>query len=350
MAGLSLAGLDINNTGQTVQLKNPLTVTGNVTLTDGTLTGPSNLTMNAAGTVNLFGGTLDTTFTMGAPFVQPSVAITAGSTQTNPFTITSNGYLDNFGNAILSGDGDHISNNGTIRNESGATFDIQSDVSIMPVGGSGSVGNSGTFQKSGGSASSIGGLAFTNSGDLLLKSGTLTINPRIWQTKGSMQLLGGNLASPNFDILLDGGTLSGGGQITCTKLKNESATVSPGLHGSPASITVTGDYEQDSGGTLVIAINQIGQYSFVYAQKNPNVAGSGNATLAGTLTVNKDPNYKPPYGQTLGIVGADLSVSGGFSIVSISNNEWYNGDTALYFIPLLNSNGKEFDLFATYYG
>lgn len=359
MAGLSLAGLTINNTRQTVQLNNALTVTGDVSLGGGKLTGPSSLTMNAPGTVELFGGTLDTRFQMGGIGVKPSVSISGGAPG-NFFTITQKGTLDNFGNATLGGVGDHIINQGSIVNESDATFDIQADVNILGANSPGSVGNKGTFKKSGGSASSIETLAaFTNSGALILQSGTLTLTHGMVQDlmpSASTQLNGGNLAAfdglVGYDINLNRGTLTGSGQITCRNLNNNGATVSPGYTGSPSPVTVLGNYVQGSNGTLNIAISSMGLYSAILVQKNPNdnLNATGSATLAGTLNVNKDANYKPPYGQTLGIVRGEVSVGGGFSIVSISNNQWYNGDTALYFIPLLNSNGKEFDLFATYYG
>ena len=139
-------------------------------------------------------------------------------------------------------------------------------------------------------------LSFNNAlnlnGNTLAKTGdgTLNINNRL--TNGGGQVTG------------IAGTISGSGFIG-GDLDNQSATVAPG--NSPGMLTVDGNYNQGSDGTLAI---EIGGTEAGVGHDVLNVLG--DASLAGTLSVSLIDGFTPSGGNTFKVLtaGGELTNSG----------------------------------------
>ncbi|XHR29047.1 MAG: autotransporter domain-containing protein [Chthoniobacteraceae bacterium] len=176
----------------------------------------------------------------------------------------------------------------------GTTGSITSDVlnnSVLAFDRADSVTYSGVL-------SGTGELIQNGSGDLILtgnndayagtstvKNGILTINSE----------LGG-------DVTVTGGVLNGSG-IIGGSVYNQSI-ISPGSSGSPATLTIDGNFTQYSSGTLGIQIASASQYS--------QLAVGGTATLGGVVSVSILNNYVIQTGDTFEILTAS-AISGTFS-------------------------------------
>jgi hypothetical protein len=94
------------------------------------------------------------------------------------------------------------------------------------------------------------------------------------------------------DLDLEGGLLTGSGEVKA-RLDQTGGTVSPGS--SPGTLTVTGDYDQDPGGTLLVEIG---------ASAHDLLKVTGNASLAGTLEVNLLDGFEPALGRSFDVLEA----------------------------------------------
>jgi hypothetical protein len=120
-----------------------------------------------------------------------------------------------------------------------------------------------------------GGVAVTNSGGIVLDSGTLAVTgPSFVQTAGTMALFGRTLTS-SADIALHGGTFRGPGKVDAA-VSNTGATVQLQTHGT---LAITGRYTQGSHGEAVIKVA-----GSTPASRDAINAG-GALTLHGTLTL-----------------------------------------------------------------
>ena len=251
----------------------------------------------------------------------------------NGSNVTLNARLQNFGTLNWSsanpqeGPGPNIDlgANGILDNE--GTFNIQT-ASTESITGSGTVTNDKTMQKTGVNQTAISGTFTAGPGSTLtVNSGTLAFQG-ISTTSGNVVLNGGNISSvQTFDVNA-GGNLSGVGTVTITGAGNKldnSGTVTPGVNNVPGTLTIVGTYEQEGTGTLAINIDAAGTSGVLKVQ--------GAATLAGTLSVAKNANYKPVAGTQVTFL-TYTSASGDFGSKNISNNGWQAGGKLVRFVPV----------------
>jgi hypothetical protein len=104
---------------------------------------------------------------------------------------------------------------------------------------------------------------------------------------------------------LNGGMLTGGLTIAAN-VDNASGTVMPGS--SPGALTISGNYVQGPGGTLLVEIGGTAP-----ASQYDQLVVNGNATLGGTLQVTLVNGFVPLGGETFTVVRASGSVSGAFA-------------------------------------
>ncbi len=275
------------------------------------------------------------------------------------------GTLINTGMITLSGTGTKtlggvLSNRGTIVHQSGplrfdfgtqfvyavgklensGLYDLQGDVALeLGTVFPGSISNAGMFRKSAGtgntSLSSL--LAFSNTGSVEVRSGTLALGNTVAQVSGntltggtwsvfanSTLVLPGSITSNQANVSLNGlgstlaaingltsnaGSLSVlGGQTftTASSLSNSgNLIVGPG-----SALNVTGNYSQTAPGTLTVQIDgrpANGRFG--------RLASTGNAVLAGTLNIVLQNGFGPTAGDMYAVL-TFASHSGAFSTIT----------------------------------
>jgi hypothetical protein len=158
-----------------VALPNNVTVTvneaaacHNLTLTAGTLTGSSNLTVY--GDFVWTSGTMDGS---GRTIIAPGATLTINSPS---FTLALNRPLENGGTVVWAGAPGINVNNVVITNCPGALFHVQNAATLGSGGGTPRFDNAGTFRKSANSGTMTFNIPFNNYGDLDLQTGTLHHN------------------------------------------------------------------------------------------------------------------------------------------------------------------------------
>jgi hypothetical protein len=259
----------------------------------------------------------------------------SGGTVTNAL-VTANGGLTINGNTTLNGGklvnpvlctwstGNFIGANGAVlSNLLGATFENTFDGNAGS--GAGAVPlfvNAGSFLKTGATAplgtTSID-FQFINTGTVEVRTNTLRygINQ---QTAGVTLLDGGGLSAQAQPVQLLGGSLLGTGLVTVANTQNliNSATISPGL--PLGELDISGNYQQTSAGVLDI---ELGGYSpgtnFDFVSVTGGGAG-GVATLGGTLNVTITNGFAPTNGATFTFLKA-LSRVGAFAAFNYPSND-----------------------------
>jgi fibronectin-binding autotransporter adhesin len=258
---------------------NPTLDTGsNVDAISGVISGPGALTKIGSGTLILAGantyagGTLLNEGTLG---IASNSALGAGALAMQPGTILqfeANGLT--LPNAIvLAAD---------------PTIDTGSNTDTI----SGVISGSGALDKIG-SGTLILTAANAYSGPTDVQAGTLALR--------------GSLAST---VMVESGATLGGTGTIGGLIANSGATVAPGVLGTYARFTVTGEASFAAGSTFAVAINPAGQ--------NDKLVTTGTTTLSGgTVAVNgASGTYSPSTRYTL--VTAQDGVSGTFSSLSTS--------------------------------
>ncbi len=182
--------------------------------------------------------------------------------------------------------------------------------------------NSGTFQVSQGSTLAISYGSFTNSGTVNIGSSSDT-SGSLFQMVGSndyVQTAGTTTLGSAYSTLavqsgqsvnIEGGLLQGFGTIQGNLIN--SGTVHPG--DGPGTLTVTGNYTQNSGGVLDIAIGGLtpgSQYGVLSV--------TGSASLDGTLDISLLNGFTPTSGDTFVILtSSDLNGMFTDSTIQIGN-------------------------------
>src|SRR5579871_1132926 len=312
-ADLAISGsLTLNGTSSMITLEQTTgTLTGSGTLTVSSVLTWSGGTESGAGVTNANGGmTLS-----GEPFLDTR-------TINNTKTATWNG------SAFL------MLNTAVFNNKSGATWNHQNDSQIEWDGGSPTFNNAGTFEKTGGTSTSGGGvggsLVFNNTGTVISRSGTLLLGSSYTQTGGSTELNGGNIAmSGSTPLTEDGGSVLGSGTIT-GNLTNSAGTVSlTNNANTTGTLSIAGagvgSYAQGTKGTLLLDVAGSGAGQFDV------LSSAGSATLAGSAQICLIKGFKPTIGAKFPIV-TYVSESGTFSNVNFGWTLSYGstGVTATY--------------------
>jgi autotransporter-associated beta strand protein len=318
------------------------------------VSGSGNLTMAGTGTLNLSGNlAYSGSTTISSGIVQ--AGSTTGLSPNSAFTVNSILDLNGFNSTIgsLSGNGTVLNNGSTTagltigNNNATTTFAgvLKDGTSILQLTKSGSgtliltgnntytggttisagtlqVGNGGTtgsitgnvadngvlvFDRSdsvtfGGVISGPGSLVQQGAGTLTLPgpntyTGTTTVNA------GSL-IVDGSIASTQ-TVVNSGGFLGGHGTIGGNLVNN--GTV--GQFNSPGTLTVVGNYTQNPGGTLRIAVGGLA------STQHDALAANGHVTLGGTLQLNPLGGFTLQPGNQVTFITAKNGVSGSFSTV-----------------------------------
>ena len=158
---------------------------------------------------------------------------------------------------------------------------------------------------------------FSNAGKTTVGAGSgFSVGGSYTQTAGTTTVDGALMAPAG--LTLQKGTLQGKGAIAAAV--TSSASVTPGDSSSkPATLTVTGTYTQNSGGSLNISIGGTAAGSF------GQVAVSNGVSVGGTLVIKRIKGFVPAIGNTFNIVTGS-AVSGQFATVkgtSINSSEHF---------------------------
>jgi hypothetical protein len=341
IASLSVSEVNpLDNTfTSTITLNQSLTVTNNLPMISGTIQSPGSITVKdpqdkISPTFDWQGGTINANITLGTATGQNNPATTI-----HPLTALNYGAdtLTNYG-TITWTRGNIVADSCTITNNSPGVFDIQCNANLTRVVGAfPSITNNGTFKKSSGTGTTSIDADFTNTSQFSLLSGIVQFESGnlITQTGGSTVLNGGNLNVAR-TYYVSGGSISGVGTIgqvnsaggnLSTDVAGETGTgtgsVHPGVGTGPGTLNVAGNYTQTSGGSLVINSDAAGNIGLL------NVQGT-LATLAGAVTVTRDPNWKPSTGRFSFLKW--VSVTGDFdpNKMTINNNAPWTVGTHKY--------------------
>lgn len=203
------------------------------------------------------------------------------------------------GSGVLGNNSLIIENHGTIRADQGNALVID------PPGATGFINAiDGFLQVQGAGGMVVHAGPFTT-------AGSVTVDPSrlLYRTSGSVVQTGGSV-SVNGEIQIDnspyqlqGGTLGGTGLVDCDVV-NSGGAASPG--NSTGTLTIEGNYTQQSGGALTIELGGLlpGEFDLL------NVTGS--VSLAGTLNVAFVAPFSPEVGTTFDIL-VGSSRTGSFS-------------------------------------
>jgi autotransporter-associated beta strand protein len=256
--------LDLNSLDQSIA---GLSGSGNVSL------GAAALSVNtAAGTAYTFSGAISGTGTL-KKFGAGALALTGANTYSGG-TLLAGGTLTVVGDGNLGASpGPLIFDGGTL--QAAADLATARPITVVTSGGIDNGGNALTLS---GTLTGSGNLTLSGSGtDTLAASfdgstyaGTATL------AAGAMQLVPGSILGGTLS-LEPGTTLFGVGTV---RNLNVGGTVSPG--NSPGTITVGGDYVQTATGNYICQITPTA---------NDLIAVAGNATLAGSLTIQPEFAY-----------------------------------------------------------
>ena len=219
--------------------------------------------------------------------------------------------FSNQGTVIQSGNGEMLfAFSSSFTNAATGLVDVQNDLGLDFGGGGGGYpvfNNEGTFQKTISSGTALINSDFNNSGTVVASSGTIQFR-HLRQTGGIVDLNGGDISAGE-DMELNGGSLVGSGTIMGW-VRNNDGTVAPGH--SPGKITISGNYNQGSSGTLNI---EIGGRTPVTEYDQFEVTGT--AALNGTLNVTLIKGFRPIVGDVFQII-PNGAFSGAFSTVTFT--------------------------------
>lgn len=227
-----------------------------------TLTGSGGILVDSqASTFTLSGGTI------------------SGKTIYNP--ITANWVSGN----ITLADGAIFQNNGTFNAKATTTMTETAAESFI---------NNGSFVKMTEATTTTMNIPFTNNGTVETVAGTLVFLKGMDNGENAVIDLGGGTLDPGTTLnLASGDSLVGSGTLAADLVN--AGTVKPGE--SPGSITVQGDYTQESSGVLEI---QLG--GTTAGTQYDQLTVTGTATLAGTLNVSLIDGFIPQVGDSFTIL------------------------------------------------
>ncbi len=272
-AAETVGSVVIDNTwGGTLDVNNALTVTGNFTLASGMVGGTATLTASGSGS-QWTGGTLNSTLANAGTLTLP------GTSQLNL-----SGALDNTGTVAVTGGATLVvSDNSTITNAAGATFDLASDGALYPTNGATGMvfNNAGTLEKTAGTGVSTVQLPVNNSGAIAGDSGTL-------QLTGGGTGIGADTVDADADgtVSLCGsfsGTFAGSG-AGIVELSS-SILFSPAFTGAGTGATLdfTGGVLQWRANAVAGTVTNLGTLAVT---GNAGLTLSGTFTNTGTVVVN----------------------------------------------------------------
>lgn len=283
-------------------------------------------TLNAT-TFNISGGAYSLT---GGSLNAGTIALTSGSYyQASPgtakvtTTFNQSGGTSTFGTLNVDNGANYIKKYELSGGDLSATTVNLSDGTFKKTGGTLTYT---TFNQSGGTADFTSG-GLSNAGLYNLSGGYL--NAASLANSGSFKYTGGSLNTNSFT---NSGTFTGAGTVnpysTGSVTFTNSGTLNPG--NSPGTLTITGNYNQTSAGTLVIELASNTLYDVL------NITGT--ATLAGILKVILLDGYMPDTNQYYDILIAKGGLSGifeNYDLPALAAGKWY-----VLRLDLLDSDGN----------
>ncbi|RJP41446.1 MAG: hypothetical protein C4547_01715 [Phycisphaerales bacterium] len=185
-------------------------------------------------------------------------------------------------------------------NHPGATFDVGSGsanltFSLDPNNPTATVFNDGTLVKQIGDTTSVTfDVNVENRGTVRCMSGTLVFSQQFAMITGLLSVAPGGLVRFTNPLTVANGRIEGS-RVKMARLKLSGGTVAPGL--SPGVLTLEGDYEQESGGTLEIELAGRQQ-----GTEYDHLIVTGAAMLDGTLDIRLIDGFEPQVGDTFQIM------------------------------------------------
>lgn len=247
-----------------------------------TLTGSGGILVDSqASTFTLRGGTI------------------SGKTIYNP--ITANWVSGN----ITLADGAIFQNNGTFNAKATTTMTETAAESFI---------NNGSFVKMTEATTTTMNIPFTNNGTVETVAGTLVFLKGMDNGENAVIDLGGGTLDPGTTLnLASGDSLVGSGTLAADLVN--AGTVSPG--NSAGSVTIQGDYTQESSGVLEI---QLG--GTTAGTQYDQLTVTGTATLAGTLNVSLIDGFIPQVGDSFTILPYGTRSGSFFSLSRPESYRW----------------------------
>ncbi len=219
---------------------------------------------------------------------------------------------------------------GSFHNESTGTLNLGGTEPYFAIGGPGADGSQPTFINDGtmvqdattgtffempvvntGSMNVVQGtlgLTASNSGTVTVAAGAALSSDDYTQTAGSTILNGGEFDGGTFT--LSGGILSGYGTVNAN-IANAEQVIAGGT-GAAGVLTINGDYTQTPSGSLDVEIG-----GTAAGTQYDQLEVTGQAALAGTLSISLLTGFSPTLGQTFTIASAN-PLSGTFTNVDES--------------------------------
>jgi hypothetical protein len=236
----------------------------------------------------------------------------SGGYNGNQGTLNVGGNLRNSGIVAL---GSTLTVSGNLINTATGDMEIYSISSASVMGGTSNSGKM-TLAGAGGALDELPAVMtsgdFSNAGMLNLESGSVNSGGAYTQTAGSTNV-DGTLMAPS--VIISGGMLSGSGMIRGNIIN--AATVVPSTvvpsscsPATPTTLTIHGNYTQDSDGTLVIDIASATDFSML------DIIGA--ASLGGTVDFEFLNGYVPAPNSEFTFLEAS-SITGGFRTFDFTN-------------------------------
>jgi hypothetical protein len=292
----TIATLTMTTTGtltisgsSSLSFTSPSTAT-NITISNGTLTANASLAVSGALGLNNAAATLggSGTVTVSSPInwsagtmASPGTTVSNGTTNWTGGTLGLGRTFNNNGTMNLSSTLNLI---GTLNNNFAGTVNTASGGTLQNLtGGLGTFNNAGALNNTAGNFS-LSSITFTNTGSVNVNGGALAFSGGSnTQTAGTTTVAGGATLGGPTAFSLQGGILRGTGTISAT-LTNNGGAVNPGT--SAGTLTILGNYNQGTGGTLNIEIGgtAAGSFDVLTAGVTANLGGTLNVTLINAFT------------------------------------------------------------------
>ena len=303
-------GSILNNAGDTIGVLPGATATVGANITNGSGTAGFIQGGTGGGTMIFDGATIDTQ-TLSGQFGAKNGALVNNSLFADTSTIVSNSTLGIKGTVTNSGD---LFLNGTAASpttlNSVDTFFLVGGILFSSPGtlvNSNFIGGSGNINVA---ITNNGAISAQNSGEALVLGADVSGNGTVAASAGGILTLNNVTVNASSVIIDTGSKLNGTGTIVAPVVSN--GTVAPG--DAPGLLTITGNYTQNSTGTLLIEIGGAGSGQFSVLDI------TGNATLGGALDVELFGAFDPVHdcGTAFGICDTFDIVNVGGSIGSFN--------------------------------
>jgi len=269
--------------------------TGTLTSIGGNRLGTGTLTVSGATGISAFG----MNFNGGTTRLEGTTTIAGGAG-------ISGATVDLAGAANLNPGGGINVATGSLNITNGGSLSVADNVNVFNLGGGAlHVVSGGTLTRTAAGIDGQLGIPVFNAGTVRVDAGRLNITGgnTLTQTAGVTDVKS-NALDGNVDI--QGGALKGTGTMS-GPVVNSGGTVAPGA--SPGLLTITGDYTQDTGGTLAEEITGTTLTAF------DRLFVGGTASLDGTLAIDSA-TFTPATTDTFKIISGAGSRTGTFAQVT----------------------------------